>query len=105
MQIRPDFLPYYEYSIENYMAFLGGVRSENYFHNFDFPDSSKVLNEIGFATGNPATAIEGFYTAGMGGGDTADDNTYGQKRYAAWKTLRLIMRYVTAIGIEWRNLA
>ena len=104
-QIRPDFLPYYEYSIENYMAFLGEIRSENYFHNFDFPDSSKALNEIGFARGNPATAIEEFYTAGTGGDDPADENTYDWKRYAAWKTLQLIMRYVTVIGREWRNLA
>ena len=74
-QIRPDFLEFLDFMLGKFTGFMGGVRAENYFHHFDFPEASKVLNEIAFRRGNlDARPCSGsgpqpqFFSQGSGGG-------------------------------------
>ena len=74
-EIRPDYLDFLKFYLGRYIAFMGGVRAENYMHHFDYPASSQILNDIAFRRGNydARNCFNGerentFFSVGSGGG-------------------------------------
>ena len=73
-KLRPDVYEWLEAAMGGWIEMLGSVRAENYSHHLEYPDSSKILNELAFERGNLDAKScwnpdgDYFYSAGRGGG-------------------------------------